>query len=203
MHKTDRGKRQQGSSVVLVLLFLLALSAAGMGMMYASNIDTLVGTNYRASLQAYYASKAGLEEGRDRLRGGASPIARPTIMPSSANATGVVYIVNPDNNGAVTPWTAGTNYSDDELCHEQFPGLGLTSSASNIPCSGAVNGVYYTSYNSLDPNTGTASALPYKWVRITLKQDQTTTPWCTDGFFNCVNPAAGDPNITTTQVCAD
>lgn len=201
-HSANHGKRQQGSSVVLVLLFLMALSAAGMGMMYASNIDTLVDTNYRQSLSAYYASKAGLEEGRDRLRGGVSPIARPTIMPTTANATGVVYIVNPDNNGAVSPWTAGTNYFDDELCHEQFPSLGLTSVASNIPCQGAVAGTYYTSYNSIDPNSGTASAIPYKWVRITLKQAQTTNPWCTDGVANCANASPADANATK-QVCAD
>src|SRR5205823_8852976 len=104
----------------------MALSAAAMGMMFASNIDTMVNANYKQSLEAYYASKAGLEEARDRIRLGAvaaaggvagpSAIAPPSVMPTAGNANGVVYIVNPDNNGAVSPWTQGTAYFDDELC---------------------------------------------------------------------------------------
>src|SRR5215472_10454471 len=108
----NRIRKQTGSSLVLVLLFLLVLSAAAMGLMYGSNIDTLVGSNYKQSLQAYYASKDGLEEARDRIRlgarGAANGIVPPTTqMPQSAPAapTGVIYIVNPDNiSGTIQPW---------------------------------------------------------------------------------------------------
>src|SRR5436305_6404262 len=113
-----RRQKQAGSSVILVLLFLMVLSAAGMGMMFSSNIDTLVNANYKQSIEAYYASKAGLEEPRDRIRlgataaaggaGGPSAITPPGIMPTANLAGGVVYILNPDNNGAVLPWTPGT-----------------------------------------------------------------------------------------------
>lgn len=206
MQSQTRGRRarnQDGSSIVLVLLFLLVLSAAGMGMMFSSNIDTLVGSNYKQSMGAYYASKAGLEEARDRLRlgaaGAANGITPPTVMPQAGVAGGAIYILNPDNTGGDTPWTANTKYFDDELCHEQFVDaagnnlLGLQATAKNVPCQGAVNGVYYTTFASLDPNTGTAAAVPYKWVRVTLKQSGTSNPWCTDG--NCAS--------NSTQVCAD
>src|SRR5579884_1452415 len=189
----NRRKRQQGSSVVLVLLFLMALSAAGMGMMYASNIDTLVNANYKQSVQAYYASKAGLEEARDRLRGGANAITPPTVMPSKLTTGGVIYILNPDNNGGDTPWLAGTKYFDDELCHENFGGLSLGGPfTANVPCQGQVGGTYYTTTASIDPNTGTSAVVAYKWVRITLKQAGSTNPWCSDG--TCTN--------TTGEVCA-
>ena len=199
----NRVRKQTGSSLILVLLFLMLLSAAGMGLMYGSNIDTMVGANYKQSLQAYYASKQGLEEARDRIRGGLNPIPPPTGAPQPGNPAGVVYILNPDNNGAVQPWVwnngtnTNLNYYDDELCHENFPQLGLgTNHSPMVPCSGSLPGNYYTQYTSTDPNSGTAAAIPYKWVRITLKYAGTTWPWCTDGGA-CSTLTQG------TEICAD
>jgi hypothetical protein len=144
-----------------------------------------------------------LEEARDRIRGGVGAIVPPSVMPSSASNAGVVYITNPDNGGAVQPWNSANKYFDDELCHENFvgpggaPALGVAAPAPNVPCNVAVAGVYYTSFASTDPNTGTAAAIPYKWVRVTLKQVQTTIPWCvTGGTAPCVNQNG-------VQVCAD
>jgi hypothetical protein len=204
-----RRQKQAGSSVILVLLFLMVLSAAGMGMMFSSNIDTLVNANYKQSIEAYYASKAGLEEARDRIRlgaaaaaggvGGPSAITPPGIMPTANLAGGVVYILNPDNNGAVLPWIPANPYFDDELCHENFAGLAIPGGpfTPNVPCKNSPPGPgpYYTQFNSVDPNTATAAALPYKWVRVTAKQSGSTFPWCPDGA--CV------PGKLGWQVCAD
>lgn len=191
-------KAQQGSSLILVMLILVLLSAACMGLMFATNVDSFVNGNYRSSLQAYYASKAGLEEARDRLRNGATnAIAPPATLPTSAANTGVIYILNPDNSGGDTPWAAGSKYFDDALCHDNFTALAYPGGpySANIPCPSVANGNYYTTVASVDPNSGTAAATAYKWVRITMKQGGTTYPWCTDGTGAACNNKTG-------QVCA-
>jgi len=117
-------------------------------------------------------------------------------MPSSSSTSGVTYILNPDGSGtAVQPWSSSNKYFDDELCHENFSGLGLTATTRDIPCSTAVSGTYYATATSTDPNTGTNAAIPYKWVRLTLKQVGSTSPYCVDGSCTSAN--------LSKQVCWD
>ena len=97
--------------------------------------------------------------------------------------------------GARAPASTSNKYFDDELCHENFSGLGLTAVTRDIPCSTAVSGTYYTTTTSTDPNTGTNAAVPYKWVRLTLKQVGSTNPYCVDGSCTAGNLAK--------QVCWD
>jgi hypothetical protein len=194
-----RATSQRGMSMVLALLVVLMLTGAGLGLMYMSITETGVNNNFRSTLQAYYASKAGLDEARDRLRGNPNAIAAPIIMPDSTKPGGVIYILNSDGTTAVTPWVSGSKYFDDELCHENFTGLtGVSSPGPNIPCGSAPGGTYYTTVTSTDPNTGTAAAVPYKWVRITMKQSGSTQPYCVDGA-----PATGGCTNNGTMVCAD
>ena len=120
MTNRSRATSQRGVSILLVLLVLMMLTAAGLGLMYMSITETGVNSNFRSTLQAYYASKAGLEEARDRLRGAPNAIAPPIIMPTTASTGGVVYIINSDGATAVQPWAAGNKYFDDELCHEKL-----------------------------------------------------------------------------------
>lgn len=187
---------QRGMALLMCMFALMLLSAVGLGLMFMSDTETSVNYNYRSSQQGYYASKAGLEELRERMRyGNANSITPPSVMPSSLSSSGVIYIINSDGGTAVQPWSSSNAYFDDELCHENFSGLGLTAVTRDIPCSAAVSGTYYTTVTSTDPNTGTGAAVPYKWVRITLKQNGTSSPYCVDG--TC---AAG---TLTTQVCVD
>lgn len=72
----------------------------------------------------------------------APPMPSPPAVPGpcpltapAANTGSVVYIVNSSGAGdTVTPWTPNTTYFDDELCHENLSGLGLTATAATVPC---------------------------------------------------------------------
>ncbi len=190
----------------MALLTLLLLSAIGLSILFMVNTETGVNYNFRSSQQAYYGAKAGVEEGRNRLRVGAtSAITPPTVMPSSASSAGVVYILNPAAGDVVAPWDAGNRYFDDELCHENFiglygPGLG-NRYTPDVPCAAPPPGAFYTTVNSTDPGRGTNNAMPYKWTRITLKQNWSTYPYCANGPASnghCPGGAAQD----STMVCA-
>lgn len=235
-----QSKRERGIALIVVLFALMLLTAIGLGLMYMTTTETSIDSNFRGEQTAYYASKAGLEEARDRLRynpcvgcagayqnnaqyditsynfSAAPPTpsgwALPTTAPANATTASVVYIVN--SSGAadpVTPWTPNTAYFDDELCHENFTGLGLAATAPTVPCAqvAPAGTAWYKSVPSFDPNTGTAAATPYKWVRITLKQD--APPYCADGngcalvnrpVCSAMNPAGGIPPYYETPLPA-
>lgn len=195
-----QSKSERGMALIVVLFALMLLTAIGLGLMYMTTTETGIDSNFRSSQQAYYASKAGLEEGRERLRKYApNAIAAPAVMPSTSNATGVVYIINPASNSeSITPWVYGSTYFDDELCHENYSGLGMTQTALTTPCTSAPSGNWYTvpTPQSTDPYTKTSASIPYKWVRITLKQVGSTAPYCPNSPGSNPCPSAG------TQVCA-
>jgi PilX N-terminal len=220
-----QSKRERGMALIVVLFALMLLTAIGLGLMYMTTTETGIDSNFRGEQRAYYASKAGLEEARDRLRynpcagciGAYSNNAQyditsfnftaapptpsgwglPTTAPANATTASVVYILNSSGaNDPVTPWVPNTQYFDDELCHENFNGLGLQATAATVPCAQAApaGNAWYKAVNSFDPNTGTAAATPYKWVRITLKQD--ALPYCPD-LTNQNCPLAGQPVCST------
>ncbi len=180
--RSTRHKSQSGVALLMCMFALMLLAAVARGLMFMSDTETNVNSNYRSSQHAYYGAKAGVEEMRDRMRwGNSTSIPLPTVMPSTATTLGVTYILNPDDtSGVIQPWNVNNKYFDDELCHENFSGLGLTAVTRDIPCTVAPSGTYYNTYTSLDPGTGAASALSYKWVRLTMKQNGTDNPNCVD-----------------------
>src|SRR3977135_2160604 len=96
-----RGKKpktsQQGIALIFALLVLLLVSAVLMGMIMMSNTETNVSSNFRDEQTAFFASKAGVEEARDRMRSTAtnslSTFLPVTTLPGATN--GVLYITNP------------------------------------------------------------------------------------------------------------
>jgi len=92
-------------------------------------------------------------------------------MPGAANS--IVYIVNPAGaTDVVDPKDMASAYPDDEFCHDNFSGL--TSGTLGVPCTVGPPSASVAAYvNSFSPNTNTAAAMKYKWVRITLKQNAT------------------------------
>ncbi len=127
MKRAMRSRNERGIALMLCLFALLLLTTIGAGLMVMANTETSVNSNYRSSLQAYYASKAGLEEARERLRfGNTYSIAQlPNTIPATsygANQVGLVYILNtPDSgNDPVAPWDSTNRYFDDEFCSEPF-----------------------------------------------------------------------------------
>lgn len=201
---------QRGVAMFICLFALLLLTAVGMAMMYTGDTETSINSNFRTAQAAYYAAKAGQEEGRERLRFG-NPYSIPwagantilTQLPNSLNGNGVVYILNPLPGEVIQPWNKNNAYFDDQLCHENYAGLGLGAVALGVPCTQQVGGTYYSQppTPSIDPNTNTIAAMPYKWVRITLKQVGSTSPYCVDGAAKCAS-ALDDPNFNKT-VCAN
>jgi len=159
-------------ALLLVLLTLLLLTAIGLGMMYMSDTETSVNSNYRDTQLSFFAMRAGLEEMRDRMRSNSiAPLTLPTAMPGAANS--IVYVINPAGaTDVVDPKNMASAYADDEFCQENFSGL--TSGTLGVPCTAGPPSASVAAYvNSFSPNTNTAAALKFKWVRITLKQNAT------------------------------
>src|ERR1700721_2478748 len=137
MRQQNSGKpNERGMALILSLLALLLISAVGLGMIFMSPPETSINANYRDTQTAFFAMRAGLEEGRDRLRSNSNvPIPLPALPPPAAGS--FVYILNPAGaaDAAVdTPWVLGVNspYFDDEFCHESFANPRV---APGTPCS--------------------------------------------------------------------
>jgi Tfp pilus assembly protein PilX len=101
-------------ALLLVLLTLLLLSAIGLGMMYMSDTETSVNSNYRDTQVAFFAMRAGLEEMRDRMRSNSiAPLTLPAAMPGAPNS--ILYIINPAGaTDVVDPQNTANAYFDDE-----------------------------------------------------------------------------------------
>jgi hypothetical protein len=205
MRRKAATENEKGVALFLCLFALLLLSSIAFGLMFIANTETAVNYNYRASMQAYYAARAGAQEGVDRLRQGVAgySITPPATMPSTSAGSGVVYIINKSSSSEnVRPWLLADAYYDNELCNEKFvngggtPLLGATFTPAGygIPCGSEVSGTYYTTIASADPNTNSSSAMPYKWVRITQKQNATNSPYCPNG--SCTT-------LANSKVCWD
>ena len=123
MKKRSR-KSEDGIAMLMALLALMILTAIAVGLVYMTNTETMVNSNYRSEQVAYFAAKSGMEEARDRmmlnLPGGyyfanAVPNPLPVVAPGDNNL-GILYILNEgDQPGSVQPWAAG------ELLFFAFP----------------------------------------------------------------------------------
>jgi Tfp pilus assembly protein PilX len=208
---TKRLKSQRGIAMMVALLALLLLAAIGMGLMFMADTENSVNNNYRDSQKAYFAARAGAENVRLLLASGGSLNANATnlTMPSSAANTGMIYVKNPTSGEAIDPTTAGGStlnanpYLDDQLCWEKYTGLLTVSAPTAGPCSGTqlLGGgtpLAYTSptMSTTDiPNTGTAAAMAFKWVRITNKQN------LMGPFSQTVNGLTPSAAVNGLQVC--
>jgi Tfp pilus assembly protein PilX len=160
-----RKNSERGVALVVALMMLLLITAALTGMIIMSNTETSVSANFRDEQTAFFASKAGIEEVRDRMRSGAtnslSGLMPTTVLPGAV--TGVLYITNPASGETVTPWLPlGSNYPDTEICKE-------------VTCtSGAPTGTWYTS-SSASSSYAASPILPWKWVRLMVKANKSDT----------------------------
>jgi hypothetical protein len=174
MRTRDSHRHERGIALVAALLGLLLISAIGLGMMYMSNTETIVNSNYKDTQTAFFSVRAGLEEMRDRMRrNSVSPVTLPVAMPPAANS--ILYLTNPAGAGdVVDPATFGNAYFDDELCHENFiPGMLASPYSTHCTAAGAAPAGSFSYVASFSPFTNTPSALKYKWARLTLKQNAT------------------------------
>jgi hypothetical protein len=113
-----------------------------------------LGKTVETQAQMYYAALAGLEEARGRINASA-PDTIGGSLPGAA--TQVLYLVNSTAQDPVEPTNVSNPYYDYEYAQE-FVG-GLTGATVLPPVA------------SDQPGAGTASTIPYKWVRVTLKTE--------------------------------
>lgn len=166
----NRRDRQRGVALVAALIALLLIAAITAGMIILSNTETNISGNFRDEQTAYFASRGGLAEVRDRMRKGATDSVNANIPTTLPGATGgIMYVINPLGGETVAPWnTAGTNYPDDEICKE-------------LPCTGGVpaGGSWYTNPSGTAGKGSTTYAsnpqLSWKWVRVMAKVNRTVT----------------------------
>ncbi len=165
-------RKERGIAMLLVMFALLLLSVIGMGMMYSTNMETSINSNYRDKQAAYYAALAGLQEARDRIQPATHNIVAPTALPTTA-AANIIYVVA--NASTVKPWDPSNVYFDTELCQESV--LSLTG-ALGIPCTTTASGTSW--YQVVDDSLSSsapwnlANPLDLKWTRITLKGNNMT-----------------------------
>jgi hypothetical protein len=184
-------EQQRGIAMIVALLALVLLAAIGVALMFMADTENSVNNNYKDSQKAYFAARAGVEQARLLLGtdNATRTAANNLTMPLSTAPTGVLYLKNPTSISEVIDPTAGTGATvasnstlDDQLCWEKYTGIPrLYSTAPSGPCgSGGVTGQLLGSTStafsasnmaSSTPGTGTSAALPFKWVRITNKQN--------------------------------
>ena len=180
----SRRHNEKGVSLLLSLLALMLLSAVAMGMMFMSSTESTISGNFKSEETAYFAARAGVEEVRDRaLASNPNTLnaSLPTTMPG-AGPTGVLYVLQNGVTTADIQNLASGHMGDDELCHD-FSFGGMTSVPANVPCTTLPGGGgWFTPAASVAPYP-----LDYKWVRVTLKANN-STPYCVDRTaFPCAN----------------
>jgi len=188
LEKKKPSNSEQGFALIIALLTLLLISAALMGMFIMSNTETNVSANFRDEQTAYFASKGGIEEARDRMRATATNTLSPKTTLANAlpgQPNGILYVTNPAAGETDTPWvTTGTNYPDDELCKE------LTPCGTNLPAGTWTSQSASTSYAA-------APILPWKWVRVMEKINK---PSATSKLMP-VNGSTGSDITAGYRVC--
>src|SRR2546423_5413991 len=128
------------------------------------------------------------------FQAGADPVYAnlPAVTPG-AGANGVLYVGNQGTDPTpVQPWVAGTPYMDDEFCHDYPAFGGMANAPVGTRCATVPGGAWYTNTASTAPFAGTNAALSYKWVRLTLKENNSVPNHAVDG--------AG---AAATQICYD
>jgi hypothetical protein len=167
----SKKQHERGIALVMALIALLIVTSIGLSMSFMADTETIVNSNYRDEQTAYYASKAGLEEARDRMRSNSGSgitigASLPTAPPGAVS--GVLYILNPTGSETVAPWTTSNPYFDDEICKE------VNCSGGQVPPTA---GWYITPVPSASTTYAPSPVLPYKWARITIKTNRLASGW--------------------------
>ena len=183
------------------MLALLLLTAIAAGMMFMSSTEASISSNYKAEETAYFAARAGLEEVRDRMLP-ANPNTIAPVLPTALPAAGgkVLYVLaNGVTMANITNVVPSNAIADDELCHDYGnPSFGgMTWQPANVRCIDLPGGVaWYTSPSptSIAPFAASANPLEFKWVRVSLKQNNSSSGYLVDGTQPAGNLACWNGN---------
>lgn len=172
MPKSDR-RQEKGVALLLAILALLLVTAIAAGMVYMSSTEGAITSNFKNEQSAYFAARAGTEEVRDRmLPTNANTISAllPTALPGTSG--GVLYVLQDGvSMNYLTNFSSSNpnrSWVDDELCHD-FNYGGMTQLPANVRCTNLPAGAWYRTTASVAPYP-----LEYKWVRVTLKANNST-----------------------------
>lgn len=186
MPKRNR-RSEKGVSLLFSMLALLLLTAIATGMMFMSSTEATISGNFKSEETAYFAARAGVEEVRDRmLTANANTIA--PLLPATLPAAGgkVLYMLaNGVTMANITNVTPSNPIADDELCHDYGnPSFGgMTWQPGNVRCVDLPGGnAWYTSPapTSIAPFAASANPLEFKWVRVSLKQNNSSSGYLVD-----------------------
>ena len=205
----------------MALLALMLISAIAIGMMFVSSTETTIASNFRSEETAYFAARAGVEEVRDRMlpsppnpSSGNYSInslvsSSQLFMPGSGSNPWALYILNGKNlsgaNMQLSDVTSGVNsgnkLADDEFCHDFYNApTGMTYQAGNVKCIDLPSSSHLTSTTSITPLNGGTNPVDYKWVRVTLKANNSYSGSNSAGWVD--NSTYGSsPAVGTYQVC--
>ena len=111
---------EKGMVLPLGLVFLAIITILGTTAVILTTTDLKIGSNYRASEQAFYAAEAGIEEARARLRGSSTAYAGDSASPP--NPFWSVYL----SSGSWTP------SSDDPDFNSSYTNTSLSSLQTDI-----------------------------------------------------------------------
>jgi len=133
----------------------------------------------------------------------------PAALPPGVNS--VLYVVNPSLQDAgishalpMAPWDPANVYYDTTLCSAFGIQMTVACNPATPPSFSTANGINSATSNSINPFINQANALSYKWVRVTLKANNSsgfpvqaagdpvpnnTTPICWDGQQQLIKPA--------------
>ncbi|HEX6504745.1 MAG TPA: hypothetical protein VF011_16015 [Terriglobales bacterium] len=195
--------KQRGIALLMALFALLLLTGIGFGLLYMSDAETAINSNYRSSQQAYFNAMAGLQNVRERMTPAnvAPHLIDASVLAAPGNANSIWYVMNPASGN---PWAAGNADSDPQVCGEYQNITGA--------CPAAANTLLPAIQDDTAAILGNANyTTPYRWVRIERKVNasnapyfnstgggvQPTTPTCWNGASELPLTSIGDPNCST------
>jgi hypothetical protein len=148
-HRRPKGS-QSGVALLIAISALLLISVVAISLIVAAGMEASLSGNYRSSTSAYYAARAGLEEGRGRLLP-TNPnyfnTTSPSFIPPMLALGQVRYVTNPVGTENVL-----ADYPDGEYASEfgTGPSPGTTQTIASVSPVAAAG----------------ISGAQYKWVRI-------------------------------------
>ena len=200
--KKQSKNSERGVALLFCLLALLILSAISASLILMSGTETSVNYNYRTEEVAFFAAKTGIYEALDRMQqSNANSIAAniPTAIPSATG--GALYIINAGSSLTVQPWNSSNAYFDDEFCHEGYSIAGMTAVPPDVRCTTIPTGSsWYTTVTSNFPWSGTSAAMPYEWVRINWKQNNSQS-YLSGSPVATTNYSVNSTGTSSTPVC--
>jgi Tfp pilus assembly protein PilX len=192
---------QRGVALLMALIALLVIGAITAGAILLTNTETNVSSNFRDEQLAFFSAKAGVEEARDRMQKGVTDTLRTASLPQTLPGTAgsVLYILNPANGETVAPWNnSSTTYPDTEICNE--------GTATAISCTNNLPTLTSCSNWCVSTTASTVYAaspvLPWKWVRVMLKENNALSSYATNGVSTSVLQTCWNGTNEETTNCA-